>query len=84
MCNDVKSQNTCRASKMSEKNSIVFYQDMKRGWGRDKYIECCTRQGKNGVAWLQAVVWKFGGFIGGTSKGSCSLSLGNENVKKKM
>jgi hypothetical protein len=31
---------------------------------------------------LQAVVWDFAGFIGGTSKGSCPLSLGNENVKK--
>jgi hypothetical protein len=46
MCNDVKSQNTYMASKMSEKNSIVFYQDMKYGWGRDKSIECCTRQEK--------------------------------------
>jgi hypothetical protein len=44
MCNDVKRQNTCRVSKISEKNSVVFYQDMKHSWGRDKYIECCTRR----------------------------------------
>jgi hypothetical protein len=44
MCNDVIRQNTCRASKMSENNSIVFYQDMKHSWCRDKYIECCTRK----------------------------------------
>jgi hypothetical protein len=56
MCNYVKRQNTCRASKMSEKNSIVFYQDMKHIWGRDKYIERCNRKKKNGIAWLQAVV----------------------------
>jgi hypothetical protein len=68
---------------MSEKNLIVFYQDMKHGWGRDKYIECYTRK-KKWVAWLQTVVWKFGGFIGGTSKGSCSMYLGNENVKKNV
>jgi hypothetical protein len=66
---------------MSEKNSIVFYQDMKSGWGRDKYIEICT---KKRIAWLQALVWKFGGFIGGTSKGSCPLPVGNKNAKNIM
>jgi len=46
MCHDVKRQNTCRAPKMSEKNSIVFYQDMKHGWGRDKYIEMLHQKKK--------------------------------------
>jgi len=69
---------------MSEKDSIVFYQDMKHSWGRDKYIEMLHRGGKNGIAWLQALVWKFRGFIGGTSKGSCPLSLDNKNAKNIM
>jgi hypothetical protein len=39
---------------------------------------------KNGIAWLQPVVWKFGGTAGGTGKGSCPLSLDSENVKNIM
>jgi hypothetical protein len=31
---------------MSEKNSLVFYQDMKYRWGREEeYTVCCTAPG---------------------------------------
>lgn len=66
---------------MSEKISLVFYQDMEHSWGRDRCIECCTRKGKNRVARSKAVVFKFRGIRRGMVGGCCPLCLGDENVK---
>jgi hypothetical protein len=40
-------QNT--ATKMYEKNSLVFYQDIKHKWGGKAYVECCTRHEMNAI-----------------------------------
>jgi hypothetical protein len=33
-------------SRLSEKISLVFHQDMKQTWGKEKNIECCNRNEK--------------------------------------
>jgi hypothetical protein len=40
-CNDIERQNL--SSIMSEKMSLVFYQEMKQKWGREECIELCSR-----------------------------------------
>jgi hypothetical protein len=39
---------------MSEKRSFVFYQQMKQKWGREEYIKLCSRNERNGLAWMKA------------------------------
>jgi hypothetical protein len=48
---------------MSEKMSLVFYQEMKQKWGREEYIELCSRNERNGLAWMKvkAGIWKLRG-----------------------
>jgi hypothetical protein len=43
---------------MSEKMSLVFYQEKKQKWGREEYIELCSRNERYGSAWMKAAVWK--------------------------
>jgi hypothetical protein len=40
-CNDIERQNLFL--NMSEKMLLVFYQEMKQKWGREEYIELCSR-----------------------------------------
>jgi hypothetical protein len=47
-CNDIERQNL--SSIMSEKMSLVFYQEMKQKWGREEYIELYSRYERNGLA----------------------------------
>jgi hypothetical protein len=42
------------SSIMSEKMSLVFYQEMNQKWGREEYIELCSRNERNGLAWMKA------------------------------
>jgi hypothetical protein len=50
---------------MSEKMSLVFYQEMKQKWGREQYIELCSRNERNGLAWTKPGVWKLRGISRG-------------------
>jgi hypothetical protein len=45
-CNDTERKNFF--SIMSEKMSLVVYQEMKQKWGREEYIELCSRNERNG------------------------------------
>jgi hypothetical protein len=58
-CNDIERQNLF--SIMSEKRSLVFYQEMKQKWGREEYIKLCSRNERNGLAWMKAGAWKLRG-----------------------
>jgi hypothetical protein len=46
-CNDIERQNL--SSIMSEKVSLVFYQEMKQKWGTEQNIELCSRNERNGL-----------------------------------
>jgi hypothetical protein len=50
---DIERQNLF--SRLSEKISLVFYQEMKQEWGREEYIDCCNRNERRGTAW-----WRLG------------------------
>jgi hypothetical protein len=47
-CNDTERQNLSLI--ISEKISLVFYQEMKQKWGREEYIEFCSRNERHGLA----------------------------------
>jgi hypothetical protein len=48
--------------------SLVFYQKMKQKWGREEYIELCSRDKRNRLAWMKAGVWKLRGIRRGWEK----------------
>jgi hypothetical protein len=54
-----------------KKRSLVFYQEMKQKWGREEYIELCSRNEGNGLGWMKAGVWKLRGIRRGLEKGTC-------------
>jgi hypothetical protein len=58
-CNDMERQNLF--SILSEKMSLVFYQQMKQKWGREEYIELYSRNERSGSAWTEAGFWKLRG-----------------------
>jgi hypothetical protein len=78
-CNDIGRQNLF--SIMSEKRSLVFYKEMKQKWVGEEYIEFCSRNERNGLAWMKAGVWKLRGIRRGLKKGTCPLCRGNEDAK---
>jgi hypothetical protein len=59
---------------MSEKISLVFYQETEHKWGREEYIEFCSRNERNGL------VWKLREIRRGLEKGTWPLCMGNEDV----
>jgi hypothetical protein len=54
---------------------------MKHRWGGDEYIELCSTNERNGLAWMKAEVWKLRGIRRGLKKGTCPLCRGNEDIK---
>jgi hypothetical protein len=50
---------------------------MKQKLGREEYIELCSRNEGNGLAWMKAGVW----MRRGLGKGTCPLCRGNKVVK---
>ena len=38
---------------MEDKSSLRLYRIIKYNWGREKYIECCSKQGREGIAWMR-------------------------------
>jgi hypothetical protein len=51
-CYDIERQNL--SSIMSEKKSLVLYQETKQKWGREEYIELCSKYERNGFSWMKA------------------------------
>jgi hypothetical protein len=48
-CNDVERQNIF--SDVSVKISLSYYREMKHEWGKESYIEKCTRKERMGIIW---------------------------------
>jgi hypothetical protein len=46
---------------------------MKQEWAREKYIVCCTRKERSGLAWFKTDIWKLRGMRKGVEKGRCPL-----------
>jgi hypothetical protein len=78
-CDDIERQNLF--SRLSEKISLVFYQEMKQEWEREEYIDCCNRNERRGMAWWRLGIWKLRGSTKGVEKGTCLLCLGKEHTK---
>jgi hypothetical protein len=38
---------------------------MKYEWGKERYIDKCTRKKRMGIIWLKAGIWKLRGIGGG-------------------
>jgi hypothetical protein len=66
---------------LSEKISLVFYQEIKQEWGRDEYIDCCNRNDRRCMACWRLGIWKLRGSRKGVEKGTCPLCLGKEDTK---
>jgi hypothetical protein len=49
---------------------------MKYEWGKESYIDECTREGRMGMMWLEAGIWTLRGNRRGFERGRCPLCLG--------
>jgi hypothetical protein len=78
-CDDIEKQNLF--SRLSEKISLVFYQEMKQEWGRKEYNDRCNSNERRGMAWWRLGIWKLRGSRKGAEKGTCPLCLGKEDTK---
>jgi hypothetical protein len=54
---------------------------MKQKWGREEYIELCSSNERNGLAWMKAAVWKLRGVRRGLEKGTFPQCRGSEDAK---
>jgi hypothetical protein len=54
---------------------------MKHWWGREIYIDECTRKERMGIIWLKAGFWKLRGIRRGTERGRYPLCLGEQDAK---
>jgi hypothetical protein len=68
-CDDIERQNLF--SRLSEKISLVVYQEMKQEWGREEFIDCCNRNDRRGMTWWRLGIWKLRGSRKGVEKGTC-------------
>jgi hypothetical protein len=48
---------------------------MKHGWGKESYIDECTRKERMGIMWLKAGIRKLKGIKRGVDRGRCPLCL---------
>jgi hypothetical protein len=71
-CDDIERQNLF--SRLSEKISFVFYQEMKQEWEREEFIDCCNRNDREvwpGGGWRLGI-WKLRGSRKGVEKRNAS------------
>jgi hypothetical protein len=66
---------------INSKNSLTFYSQIKYEWGKESYIDKCTRKERIGIMWLKAGMWKLRGIRRGLEKGRCPLCWGEEDAK---
>jgi hypothetical protein len=50
-------------------------------WGKESYIEKCTRKERMGIIWLKAGIWKLRGIGRGFERGRWPQCLGEEDAK---
>jgi hypothetical protein len=63
-----------------KKRSLIFYCKMKLEWGKEVHSVCCTRNERNGLAWLKTGIWKLRGMRRGFVNGGCLLCREEEDV----
>jgi hypothetical protein len=66
---------------INAKNSLAFYSQIKYEWGKESYINKCTRKERIGIIWLKAGIWKLRWIRRGLEKGRCPLCWGEEDAK---
>jgi hypothetical protein len=81
-CNDIERQNIFSSVKVNI--SLLFYCAMKLEWGKESYIDKCTRKKRMGIIWWKAGIWKLRGIRRGFQSGRCPLCLGEEDAKHKI
>jgi hypothetical protein len=54
-CNDIQRQNMF--ADINVKTSLTFYSQIKYEWGKECYIDKCTRKERIGIIWLKAGIW---------------------------
>jgi hypothetical protein len=55
-CNDIQRQNMF--ADINAKNSLTFYSQINYEWGKECYIDKCTRKERIGIIWLKAGIWR--------------------------
>jgi hypothetical protein len=50
-------------------------------WGKESYIDKCTRKKRMGIIWLKARIWTLRWIRRGFERGRCPLCLGEEDAK---
>jgi hypothetical protein len=78
-CNDIERQNIF--SDVNVKISLIFYCEIKYEWGKESYIDKCTRKERMGIIWLKAGIWKLREIRRGFEKGRYPLCLWEEDAK---
>jgi Holliday junction resolvase len=58
-------------------SSISLYHE----WGRECYVEKCTRKERMGILWWKAGIWKLRAIRSGFEREKCPLCLGEEDAK---
>jgi hypothetical protein len=72
-CSDIEGQSIF--SDINVKISLIFYCEMKYKWGKESYIDKCTRKKRMGIIWLKPGIWKLRGIRRGFEKRRCPLYL---------
>jgi hypothetical protein len=54
---------------------------MEHEWGKECYVERCTRKERMGMIWWRAGIWKLRRIRKGFERGRCPLCLGEEGAK---
>jgi hypothetical protein len=66
---------------LNDKSSLTLYRQVKGEWGKEGYIEKCTKKERIVVIWWKAGIWKLKGIRGDFEKGRCPLCGGDEDEK---
>jgi hypothetical protein len=53
---------------------------MKHEWGKESYINECTRKEKMGIIWLKAGIWKIRRIRSGFERGRCPHVWGRRKL----
>jgi hypothetical protein len=58
---------------MRDKRSLVFYNELKKSWEKELYIEVCTQEARRGIGWWKMDIWRLKGVWGNTEQGMCPV-----------
>jgi hypothetical protein len=57
-------------SQLSEKIFLAFSRNLKLIWCRERYVMCCMRKVRIGMAWWRLTIWNMRGSRGEVEKGN--------------